>query len=184
MHTDSGKPACSESSLLYYRCHNLKRHTGARLKGPADMDCPPAIYCHRLRVTDEDIDTLGHTNNVRYVAWMQDAAIAHSTAMGWNPDRYQQHQQTWLVRRHEIEYLLPSAAGDPIVIYTWIATLGKVTSTRRFEIVHANSNALLARAQTNWVYYDRTRQRPTRVPELLRSSFEVDPRSHFHLTDS
>ena len=96
MYTDPRKPVYCESYRLYYiRRQDLKRHTGTRLKGYADMDCPPAIYCHRLRVTDADMDTLGHTNNVRYVAWMQDAAIAHSTAMGWNPDRYQQQQQTF-----------------------------------------------------------------------------------------
>ena len=39
----------------------------------------PAIYLYSHTVRPEEIDGLGHVNNVCYVSWMQDAAMAHST---------------------------------------------------------------------------------------------------------
>ena len=43
-------------------------------------------YLHT--VTREDIDDLGHAGNYHYIRWMQHAAVAHSTANGWPPERY------------------------------------------------------------------------------------------------
>ena len=43
----------------------------------------PAIYCHSHVVRDDEIDGLGHVNNLHYLKWMQDAAVAHSAAQGW-----------------------------------------------------------------------------------------------------
>jgi acyl-CoA thioester hydrolase len=48
----------------------------------------PPIYLHRHVVRAEEIDPLGHVNNVAYVQWMQDAAIAHSSVQGWPMARY------------------------------------------------------------------------------------------------
>jgi len=42
------------------------------------------IYEYRHLVTAEEIDGLGHVNNVIYLKWLQDAAVAHSTANGWS----------------------------------------------------------------------------------------------------
>ena len=94
----------------------------------------PAIYEHRHIVAAEEIDQLGHANNVAYVEWMQAAALAHSAAQGWPADRYRRQGQGWVVRAHAVEYLQPAFAGDRIVVRTWVATMRKATSLRRYRI--------------------------------------------------
>ena len=40
-------------------------------------------FVHQVEVVDADIDNLGHASNLVYLRWVQDAALAHSTALGF-----------------------------------------------------------------------------------------------------
>lgn len=125
----------------------------------------------RLSVVPEDIDRLGHVNNLRYLAWMIDAAVAHSTHLGWSPARYREEARVWVVRSHWIEYRRPALLGDDVVVETWIDSMERVSSLRRYRILRASDRALLANAETNWVYFDLAANRPVRVPEEMRLAF-------------
>ncbi|MBX3440797.1 MAG: acyl-CoA thioesterase [Planctomyces sp.] len=133
----------------------------------------PAIYLHNHVVRSEEIDPLGHANNVSYVKWMQDAAIAHSSAQGWPMERYRETGCAWVARRHAIEYLAPVHEGESIVVRTWIADMQRVTSLRRYEILRGDT--LLARAETNWAFIRMTDARLTRIPDTVGGAFELVP---------
>jgi acyl-CoA thioester hydrolase len=133
----------------------------------------PAIYEHSLVVAAEEIDRLGHVNNLAYVAWMQAAALAHSTAQGWSPERYEQLGAGWVVRSHEIKYLQPAYKGQQIVVRTWVTDMGKVGSKRRYKILRSGDAALLASAATQWVFVDYTRGTLRNIPADVRQAFEV-----------
>jgi acyl-CoA thioester hydrolase len=137
----------------------------------------PAIFEHALTVGADAIDRQGHANNVEYIRWMQDAAVAHSVAQGWNSERYAQIGGTWFVRSHHIEYLKQAAEADILTIRTWVASLERVRSSRRYRIERAGE--LLARAETEWVWIDTAKGRPRPVPEEVAAAFEVvaDPES-------
>jgi acyl-CoA thioester hydrolase len=133
----------------------------------------PAVYQHRLTVRDEELDPLGHVNNARYLVWMQDAAVAHSAAQGWDGARYESIGAAWFVRSHAIEYLQPARRGDEIVVHTWVADLKKVRSLRKYRIERAEGGVLLARAETVWVFVDREQGTPKRPPAELLSAFDI-----------
>ena len=48
----------------------------------------PAVFLHPHRVHEDEIDVLGHANNLAYLKWMLAAALAHSDVQGWPADRY------------------------------------------------------------------------------------------------
>jgi acyl-CoA thioester hydrolase len=133
----------------------------------------PAIYLHEHTVRPEEIDPLGHANNVVYIQWMQDAAIAHSSAQGWPMHRYREFGHAWVARRHAIEYLAPVSSGELLTIRTWIADMQRVTSLRRFEMFRGET--LIARAETNWAFIRLTDGRLTRVPPEVATAFELRP---------
>jgi acyl-CoA thioester hydrolase len=133
----------------------------------------PDIFFHSHAIQADEIDELGHANNVAFVAWLQAAAMGHSAAQGWPGPRYQELGQGWVVRSHAIEYLLPAFAGDHVVVETWVATMKKVTSLRRYRIVRRGDGALLATAETNWAFVDRTSFRPVRIPPEVGEAFVV-----------
>jgi acyl-CoA thioester hydrolase len=124
---------------------------------------------HHVVVT-EDIDELGHAGNFHYVKWMQRAAVAHSSALGWPMERYDALGAGWVVRSHRITYLKPAFEGDDVVITTWVADMKSATSLRQYRIRNAGGE-LLADAETNWAFIDYGRQRPIRIPTEVRAGF-------------
>ncbi len=133
----------------------------------------PAIYEYSVIVSDEEIDPQQHANNLAYLKWMQDAAIAHSTAQGWSPERYQEQGISWVARSHTIEYRRPAFAGEELVIRTWVSDMQRVSSRRRYQCLRPADGALLAIAETNWAMVDRASGRLIRVPREVADAFEL-----------
>ncbi len=133
----------------------------------------PAVFEHYHVVSGDEIDALGHANNVAYVEWMQSAAVAHSAAQGWPSERYQDLTLGWVVRSHRIEYLQPAFIDEQIVVRTWVATMKKATSLRRYHILRPSDAAHLASAETLWAFVNYTTGHPTRIPREIADAFEL-----------
>jgi len=133
----------------------------------------PAIYEHELIVAKSDIDGLGHANNIAYVAWMQSAAVAHSTAQGWTGDMHVQLGAGWVVRSHQIRYLLPAVEEDQVIVRTWVAGLKRVSCLRRYEIIRRRDQTPLASAATEWAFVDFKTGMPKRIPDEVARAFTV-----------
>ena len=55
-------------------------------------------------------------------------------------------------RAHKIKYRIPAVIDDHVVVQTWIETMEKVSSDRRYHIVRKSDGKRLAEAETTWVY--------------------------------
>jgi acyl-CoA thioester hydrolase len=133
----------------------------------------PDIYHYRHTIADAEIDSLGHANNVAYVQWMQAAALAHSAAQGWPTEKYRELGLGWVVRSHTIEYCQPGRRGELIVVRTWVATMKKVTSIRRYHIVRQLDDAVLAKAETKWAFINYATGQPAAIPAEIAQAFHV-----------
>jgi acyl-CoA thioester hydrolase len=131
------------------------------------------LFEYHHTVGPEEIDALGHANNVCYVRWMQDAAVAHSAALGWPPEAYLRLGSGWVVRSHAIEYRQSARDGDRIVVRTWVATMKRITSLRRYRILRPADAALLATAETRWAFINYATGQPERVPARIVRAFPV-----------
>jgi len=129
-------------------------------------------FVHEVEVVEQDIDNLGHASNLVYLRWVQEAALAHSTALGFPETVYLARGQAWVVRKHEIEYLRPAVLGDRLRIETRVASMKVANSLRKTRILRASE--LLCVAETDWVYVDLARARPLRIPQDLRSAFPLE----------
>ena len=121
-----------------------------------------------LSVVPGDIDELGHVNNVVYLRWVQDVAIAHWTAASTDAQRA---EVAWVAIRHEIDYKHAALPGDAILARTWVGTADANRFERHTEILRAVDKKLLARARTLWVPISRVTGRPTRVNDDVRARF-------------
>jgi acyl-CoA thioester hydrolase len=132
---------------------------------------------HRLlvEVRREDIDELGHASNLVYLRWVQEAALAHSTAVGLGQADYLGRGEVWVVRSHQIEYLRPALLGEQLAVDTRVASISVANSVRRTSITRASDGALLCRASTDWVFVDLKRGRPRRIPADVRARFPLEP---------
>lgn len=134
----------------------------------------PALQAFEITIGVEaaDLDQLGHVNNVTYVRWVQEAAVAHWQAVA--PAAYQS-KVLWLVLRHEIDYLQPAFSGDEIVARTWVGSASRVRFERFTELLRASDRTLLAKARTIWCPIDAQKRKPVAVSAEVRACFSVPP---------
>jgi acyl-CoA thioester hydrolase len=133
-----------------------------------------AIHRFRASVSGAAIDANGHANNVEYVRWMQQAAISHSDSAGCTIAT-NASGSSWVVRSHHLEYLRPAFAHDQLVILTWVSTMRKASSLRKYLFLRESDRAVLARGETNWVFVDNQTGRPKPIPREVSSVFELLP---------
>jgi acyl-CoA thioester hydrolase len=134
------------------------------------------VYRHAILVSQDAIDANGHANNVEYLRWMQDAAVAHFDANG-GTEATKSAGASWVVRSHHIDYLQPAFVGDRVIVCTWVANLRKASSLRKYLLPRESDHAVIARGETNWVFVDAQSGRPIAIPKEVSSLFEVVPAS-------
>jgi acyl-CoA thioester hydrolase len=122
-----------------------------------------------LEIQPADIDQLGHVNNVVYLRWVQEAAVAHWNALAPGADR---DRLRWIVLRHEIDYKQAAHLGEAIVARTWVGAASRLRFERHTEL-RAADRALLAKALTIWCPIDVQTGRPAVVSADLRALFSV-----------
>ena len=134
-------------------------------------------FRHRVTVGEADLDELGHANNIGYLRWLQDAAVAHSAAVGLGFERYVELGGVFVVRRHEIDYLRSALRGDELEVRTHVATVMAAKSERKYDIVRLRDEVVIARALTTWGYVEIATGRPMRIPDEIYVAFGFEPRS-------
>jgi acyl-CoA thioester hydrolase len=121
-----------------------------------------------ITVTEEDIDQLGHVNNVVYVRWVQEAAVAHWIALSSAVER---ERLLWVIIRHEIDYKHPAFLRDAILARTWVGEAKGLAFDRHTEILRASDRHLLARARTVWCPVNAKTMHPTEPGDEVRARF-------------
>lgn len=134
------------------------------------MRPPTEIFEMSIAVQAADIDGLGHVNNVVYVRWVQDMAVAHWTSAAPLVD---QQRLRWVVLRHEVDYKHPARLGDTILARTWVGTATRYRFERHTELLRAADRRLLARARTLWCPIDAQTGQITDVRPAVRQRFSV-----------
>jgi acyl-CoA thioester hydrolase len=123
------------------------------------------------KVTPDEIDGLGHVNNQVYLDWFMAAATRHSAEAGWSIARMLELGEGWVVRRHEIDYLLPVMPGETVKLRTWIETAEKVSSERQYEIFRVSDGKKVCCGKSVWVWINYRTGRPARIPEAVVNDF-------------
>ncbi len=129
------------------------------------------IYEYRLTVEQNSIDEMNHASNLEYLRWTNKAAVAHSKHVGWTPERYRDFGFGFIVRTHNIKYRIPALLNDAITVHTWIASMEKVSSLRKYRIVREGDQQLLATAETNWVFVNLQTLELSRIPSEVSEPF-------------
>jgi acyl-CoA thioester hydrolase len=135
------------------------------------MSESPEIFELAIQVVPADIDQIGHVNNVTYLRWVQDVAVAHWTARATAEE---QAQLLWVALRHEIDYKQAAFLKDAIVARTWVGQASRIKFERHTEILRAADRVALARARTLWCPIDASTLRPTPVSAALRARFSAE----------
>ncbi len=130
-----------------------------------------AIFDFKIHVGEESIDLLEHVNNREYLRWMEEGAVQHAAANGWPFDALKRINAAWVARQHWIEYLRPALLGEDLVLYTWVQSLKRFSSLRRYALKRGDE--VLMVGATEWVFVDFQRRKPAPIHESVVASFEL-----------
>jgi len=130
-------------------------------------------YTKEIVVPDEAIDANGHVNNLVYMQWFIEAAQAHAEAAGWGEKACEALGAMWVARRHTIEYLHPAYKGERLMLTTWIDTVDKIKSVRKYRLEKEDGRSI-CEGETVWVFVDRQTLRPRRIPDAMAKHFKSE----------
>ena len=138
------------------------------------MQSPAEPFELAIAIEHSDIDQMGHVNNVTYLRWVQDVAVAHWRSLAPAAD---QASLLWVVVRHEIDYKQAAYLNDSIIARTWVGTASRLRFERHTELLRASDRSVLARARTVWCPLDAQSGKPVSVSDQVRAAFSVEPSS-------
>lgn len=127
------------------------------------------IFIQRFPVDAADIDELGHVNNIVYLRYAQDIAIAHWRARA-TPEMLASY--VWVVMRHEVDYRAQLTLGEEVEVRTWVDAAARGPSWARFVAIHkSGAPKPAAEIKSNWCLLDAATRRIKRVPAELVARF-------------
>ncbi len=126
-----------------------------------------APFSIEIDVQSGDIDELNHVNNVVFVKWVQDVAIAHwmATSSAEIRDTY-----SWMLLRHEIDYVGQAFMGDRLTGTTWVGEAKGATFERFVEL--KKDGKVITKSKTVWALLDAKSLKPRRIEHFMKSILE------------
>jgi acyl-CoA thioester hydrolase len=129
------------------------------------------VFTQRFPVDAADIDELGHVNNIVYLRYAQEIAIAHwrARASAESVNAY-----VWVVMRHEIDYRAQLTLGDEVEVRTRVDEAPRGAAWARFvDIYKVGAEKPSAQIVSNWCLLDAQTRRVKRVPLEIVQRFLV-----------
>lgn len=121
-----------------------------------------------IKVELNEIDELGHVNNINYLKWVQSVADDHWKTIS---NLLIDDKIIWVVLRHEIDYFESAVENDSILLKTYIGETYGVKSERFVEMF--KEGRLIAKSKTIWCLLDKKTQKPLRISkEILAVLYE------------
>ncbi len=138
----------------------------------------PKPFVIEVLVGPDQIDELGHTNNVHYLGWLQDCAWAHSAARGVDGQRMVALGYAMAVRETRMHYLAATFAGDRLRVGDWITACdGRLRAQRSFQIIRESDRFTVMRAVLDYVCINISSGKPSRMPPAFVTAYADDVRS-------
>lgn len=129
-------------------------------------------HTETFRIRHDECDAYGVLNNAAYLRLAQETAWRHSIAAGFPPAYYESLQRAWLARDTEIDYLRPVRYGELLQVKTFVPATRRALARRAYEYRISGSPELVARAHTDWVFFDLAAAAPATIPpEIIEALF-------------
>ncbi|MGM0545724.1 MAG: acyl-CoA thioesterase [Bacteroidota bacterium] len=131
-----------------------------------------------LSIRFRDLDPLNHVNNAIFSTYYEEARIDFIQQVQTLADQLK-NGYSFVLANIEIEFIRPVEYPTDIVIGSGIKKLGN-SSITSFQSIYSGADKQLASvAKAHGVWFDLSKQRPTRIPEIENSEQFMLPDSLF-----
>jgi acyl-CoA thioesterase FadM len=125
----------------------------------------------RSRVRLAEVGAEGWPKPARVVEWMQEAAAAASTAVGFPRERFREMGAAWFIREVSLVLDAPLPHEAEVEVETWVYDLRRFRSERQYVI--RCRGEVVGRGTAEWLFLEldaEGRPRPRRPsPEMLEA---------------
>ena len=126
-------------------------------------------FAQTIVVTKNDIDDLGHLNNVAYARLIEDIARAHAAHVGMDMNTLRDSGRLPVMLEHHLKYRRAGFLGDVLTVSTEILMMGGLRAKRHNQI--SRGEEVLVDSQTDWVWIDTKTGRPKAIPAAALEAF-------------
>ncbi len=133
----------------------------------------PAVFRRSRIVAPDDVDFLGHVNNVVWLRFVVELAEGHAASLDVGSRIVREKGGQWIVRRHEVDYHDNARVDEEIVEETWVESMRGARSVRLSRFSRASSGTQLVTATTQWAFVDAATLRPKRIPAELLGAYRT-----------
>ena len=130
------------------------------------------LFDQIIEVKETDLDALGHVNNVVYVQWMQDVALAHSTALGLDLSAFLALKHAMVASEHQMKYRKACVHGETLILRTWLGELNALSSVRHYVFYRPADGEIVFQAQTRWVCVEIATGRVKRLSPTFTQAYQ------------
>lgn len=125
-----------------------------------------SIFTYNYRVKYSDISRNNKLTLKSLVAFLQEAAGAHSEQAGFGVNNIPETHRTWLLLNWKVKMIFHPHINEMLTINTWPRTMDKFYSYRDFEVFDSKNN-LVAIASSKWIFVDTETKRIKKItPEV------------------
>lgn len=134
----------------------------------------PNPFIVPYQVQADDLDFLNHVNNKAYLAWMEEAAWAHSVSAGITHELQTQLNRIMAVYQHQMRYLASCYLNDQLLIGTWIGKqTGRCLRDRHTQIIRVRDAKTVFSATTTFVCIDLQTHQPKAIPNEFIEPYQT-----------
>jgi len=118
-----------------------------------------------------DIDYAGIVHNTVYIRWLEDLRL--KILDEYYPfEEMLANNQSPVIERTEINYRVPLRLFEEVSGQMWVSKLGKARWEVQAEFIR--NDLVVTRAKQTGYFIDLERFRPIRIPEAMRTQWELD----------
>ena len=119
-----------------------------------------------IKILPADIDFMGHVNNARYLAWVQDAVLSHWHKLA-PAEAIAAHG--WVALKHEITYRKPAFLDDEVIAKVMLESIHGARAF--YQTLVKRGEEVLAEVKSSWCFIDMDTLRPARIGEEIAGFF-------------
>lgn len=108
------------------------------------------------------------------VARMQDCSVFHSLSIGRGPEDWAREECGWMIMSWRIVTGDMPLCGEPVTTATWAYSFTGVRGGRNFTAKDKDGR-MFAKADSLWIYFDRKKRRPIKVPPVESLGYGTEP---------
>ncbi|WP_373893518.1 acyl-CoA thioesterase [Virgibacillus natechei] len=124
-----------------------------------------------IKVRFGETDALGHINNTNYFAYMEETRLDFLQKLGLDISN---KDFSIILASAKCDFIRQGYFGQILEIDTKVVKIGRTSVTLSTDMVDKESGNMIAKGEATVVYFNVLEQKPTEIPEWIKTSLEED----------